>query len=453
MDQLYYSFLSLAKVKSTSSGNSIPLEGMKLIGALAHKYSIPVTWIVDSQSAEKSREFLLKGHQEYDDDIVLAIDISRFFHESGTNPKSKAEEIVILRQELPDFIKSEREKIREILPWTKANIIATDRKSETLIEILEESDCIGLWGYNWSEGGDLGCPWSFFYPSKNHYNLPSQSSDGIVAVESTSLDLNAVFHSGNPEVFSPYPKSLKMSGLYKAEGISYPKTLIREYLKNRSWNRFIIFVQQQPAYQMEYDNYESYAKGTISELSDILAEFFYEILWNPDIQAVSLRQAIQSYKDRFNYTENCCMVFDGIVSLNMDINFYVPPVPKQKPPYPLSFFYYDRECLMVFEEGKMMPVEMRNYLNPPFDSKGYVEREIPSISSFHPARDRDKLILEFEIESVKQMPFGLVIWDDHSLFSLVSTNAKMVKWIGNYLLFVRLDLEEGLNRLQVSLTI
>ena len=78
---------------------------------------------------------------------------------------------------------------------------------------------------------------------------------------------------------------------------------------------------------------------------------------------------------------------------------------------------------------------------------------MPSISSFRPTRDRDKLIMEFEIESIKQMPFGLAIWDDHSMFSLVSTNARMVKWIGNYLLFIRLDLEEGLNQIEVSLTI
>ena len=101
----------------------------------------------------------------------------------------------------------------------------------------------------------------------------------------------------------------------------------------------------------------------------------------------------------------------------------------------------------------MTPVEMRNYFRPPFESRYYVEKEMPSISQFRPSRDREKLILEFEIESVKRMPFGLVIWDDHSMFSLVSTNARLVRWIGNYLLFIRMDLEEGLNRIEMSLTI
>ena len=101
----------------------------------------------------------------------------------------------------------------------------------------------------------------------------------------------------------------------------------------------------------------------------------------------------------------------------------------------------------------MTPIEMRNYFRPPFDSRHHLEKEMPSISSFRPDRDRDKLILEFEIESIKQMPFGLAIWDDHSMFNLVSTNARLVKWIGTHLLFIRLDLQEGLNRVEISLTI
>ena len=147
------------------------------------------------------------------------------------------------------------------------------------------------------------------------------------------------------------------------------------------------------------------------------------------------------------------MAFDSIVPPHIDVNFHVPPEPQQKPPYPFTFFYYDRECQLIFREGQMTPVEMRNYFRPPFDSRHYLEKEMPSISSFRPARDRDKLILEFEIESIKQMPFGLAIWDDHSTFSLVSTNARLVKWIGTHLLFIRLDLQEGLNRVEVSLTI
>jgi hypothetical protein len=254
-------------------------------------------------------------------------------------------------------------------------------------------------------------------------------------------------------VFSAEPSALKRSKLYENRDINYPKALLDEYLRNCSWNRFLIFLQQQPAYQMEYASYDDYDKGTIGDLADILGSFFHEVVFSEDIQPLSLPEAISLYRREFEYTEACYMAFDGIVPLQADIDFYAPPEPKQKPPYPFTFFYYDRECELVFEEGQMTPVQMRNYIHPPFESRYYMEKEMPSISSFRPARDRDKLILEFEIESIKQMPFGLTIWDNHSMFSLVSTNARLVKWVGTYLLFIRMDLEEGLNRVEVSLVI
>jgi len=469
--QLLYTFLSLAATRDTPSGKTAPVEGMKLIAALAHRHGIPVTWIVDSQSVQESKNVLLQGRQECGDDVILLIDISRVLEENGAAPTSKAEEVVVLRQKLPDLILSEQGKVKETLPWAEVNVVAADVKTEVLIEILDELDCIGLWGYRCGE--EYGCPWSFFYASREHHDAPSQHAGGLVAVESISLDLNAAFHSGNSSVFSAVPNALRMSGLcasraayqpihaepvggrfYDAgEDIEYGKALLDEYSENCSWNRFLVFLQQQSAYEMEYASYDEYDKGTISEIANILDGFFRQVASNPGIQALTLPQAIHLYRREFEYTESCYMAFDSIVPLHTDIDFYVPPEPKQKPPYPFTFFYYDRECQLIFREGQMTPIEMRNYIHPPFESRYYIEKEMPSISDFRPARDRDKLIMEFEIESIKQMPFGLAIWDDHSMFSLVSTNARLVKWIGTYLLFIRMDLEEGLNRVEVSLII
>ena len=473
--QLFYTFLASAINRDMSSGKAAPLEGMKLLGALAHRYDVPVTWIVDSESVQESRDILTQGHREYGDELVLYINVSHIFEESGAIPASEAEEIVVLRQRLPDLILSEQNKIREMLPWADIKVAAVDVKTDVLIEILLELDFAGLWGYRWSPAAsapsrrraadssappadDLpveGSPWGFFYASGEHHDAPSQSAGGLVAAESASLDLNSVFHTGNPYVFCADPGALRKSGLSLDEQVNYPRALLDEYLKNRSWNRFVSFIQQQPAHEMEYANYDEYDRGTIRDIASMLESFLQTAASNPDIQILSLPQAIQLYKNEFEYTEGCCMVFDGIVPPHVEINYFVPPEPKQKqkPPYPFMFFYYDNECQLVFREGDMTPVEMRNYFRPPFESRRYVEKETPSISRFRPSRDRDKLILEFEIESVKRMPFGLAIWDDHSMFSLVSTNARLVKWIGDYLLFIRMDLEEGLNRIEVSLTI
>ncbi len=293
----------------------------------------------------------------------------------------------------------------------------------------------------------------FFYASHDHYNIPSNYQGKIVAIENSSANLTAAYYSGNCEIFSATPVSIEMSGLCSGDNLSYASALLKEFLKNSEWNRFIIFVQQQPAINMEYDSYNNYAKGTIEGIGKILESFFQEVESNPNIKHLTLSQAVKVYKENFDQTEACYMVFDNILSLQTETNFYIPPKPKQKPPYPLTFFYYDHECQLIFKEGQMTPIEVKNYIIPPYESKYYIEKEIPSISSFHPMRDRDKLIMEFEIESLKRMPYGLAIWDDHSMFSLVSTNARSVKWIGNYLLFIRLNLEEGTNLIEISLRI
>ena len=435
-----------------------PTEGAKLISALAHKHGIPITWIINGDCIKEVSDVISQGHSEFGDDIVIMIDPTVIFDQVGIIPSSKAEETVILRQRLPELIISEQQKVKSILPWSDGKIIGSAFKSPALIQILDELDCIGLWGYRWEDessdgSSDKGCPWSFFFASKDHYNIPSPLSKNVVAIESSSLDLNAVFHTNNPHVFSVNPKSLWMSGLCTDKDDSYGKALLGEYLKNCQWNRFLTFTQELNAYNMEYASYDIYNRGTIAGLAKITDSFFGEVESNAEIQAFSLNDAINLYKGSFDRTEACSMVFDSIIPQQAEVKFFLPPEPKRKPPYPLMFFYYDSECHLIFREGQMTPVEVKNYAQPPFESRQYIEKDVPSISKFYPSRDRERLIMEFEIESTKRMPYGLVIWDDHSMFSLVSTSARSVKWIGNDLLFLRLDLDDGLNRVEIILSI
>ncbi|MBD3185163.1 hypothetical protein GF312_22980 [Candidatus Poribacteria bacterium] len=455
-DKLVYSFLCPALTKITENNPDVPVEGMKLLSALAHKFSLPVTWLVDSYSANQASNIINNGHHEYGDQIILHINISGIFKEKEIAPSSKAEEVLLLQQHLPDLLDEEIRKVKEALPWWEFNVVSVDAKSEAILEIFQDKGCKGLWGYRWNDDDnntDKGCPWSFFFISKHYHNIPGQDESGIVGIEQNSLNLNSAYHSGNYQVFSVVPKSMRDSKLIANKNLSYANALINEYIKNVSWNRFLTFIQAQSAWDMQYSSYQEYNKGTIEELVDILNGFFREVRLNKNIQPITILDAVKYYKNQFSRTESCSMLSGGIIPMNLDIEFFASTDPKKKPPYPMTFFYYDHECQMIFNEGEMFPVEMRNYFRPPFDTQSYIEKEIPTMSSFRPSRDREKLIMEFDIESIKKMPFGLTIWDDHSTFNLVSTNARAVKWIGNQLIFIRLDLEEGLNNIEVSLSI
>jgi hypothetical protein len=124
-----------------------------------------------------------------------------------------------------------------------------------------------------------------------------------------------------------------------------------------------------------------------------------------------------------------------------------------KSPRPSLFVYYDSESQLIFQDKNMLPVEMRNYISPQNEAANFLEYSPPTLSKFIPHRDRDKLIIKFELDSIKSMPYGLAFWGDHTQLKLVSSNASDVVWVGEYLLFVKLHLTSGANQFEVVLSI
>ncbi|MDE0505451.1 MAG: hypothetical protein OXI86_15340, partial [Candidatus Poribacteria bacterium] len=96
---------------------------------------------------------------------------------------------------------------------------------------------------------------------------------------------------------------------------------------------------------------------------------------------------------------------------------------------------------------------MKNYVSPPTESRHGVEFTLPKIEVFHPIRTREKLQMRFTLESSKAMPYAFAVWGNHEGLTLVNSNAKEVKWLGDQLLFVRVGLQPGQNEIEVVLTI
>ena len=108
---------------------------------------------------------------------------------------------------------------------------------------------------------------------------------------------------------------------------------------------------------------------------------------------------------------------------------------------------------MVFEEGKIEPIQVTNYISPPINSRNGAEVNLPQIEQFRPSRSRSQLRMQFILESTKAMPYGLAVWGNHAGLTLISSNAEEVTWLGDRLLFVRVNLQVGKNDVEVVLTI
>ena len=96
---------------------------------------------------------------------------------------------------------------------------------------------------------------------------------------------------------------------------------------------------------------------------------------------------------------------------------------------------------------------MKNYVSPPTDSRNGIEYTLPQIENFRPTRSRDQLRMQFTVESTKAMPYAFAIWGNHEGLRLAKSNAKTVTWLGDQLLFVRVQLQSGNNDIDVLLTI
>ena len=87
----------------------------------------------------------------------------------------------------------------------------------------------------------------------------------------------------------------------------------------------------------------------------------------------------------------------------------------------LLFSYYDAECQLVFEQGKIEPIQATNYISPPISSRNGAEVNLPQIEQFRPSRSRSQLRMQFTLESTKAMPYGLAVWGNHAGLTLATS--------------------------------
>lgn len=450
-------------------------EGTRLLADIAHKYNIPVTWAITSDTVQYLAKELTEWHSEFGDEPLLMLDIKKIWDsnwstltgvsefdadgenevtnvmDSSASPETVAEHIVKMREVLPSYIRTEWRKIQQALDWVNPSVAGVEWKNHVLVQALEQEGFRGLWGYHWDERGtivedDRGCPFGFFYPSGEQHNFSAPASGSITGIpyySAAHLDDDA--------------DNLRASLINNTIRHNYDL-----YVDNDRWNQWLCYVQHISALDVMQLGQESI---------DRLEAYFSHVASNDSTKLLPLSEMVDDYWTSCQQTEPTFIIANtpekrnNIDSVTIDPSIAIKPIESGIGTVRKTLFYYDSECQLTFIDGVMEPTEMKNYISPPVldnldrgvshqsASNHGVEYHLPKVLHFRPDRKRTRLHITFSIESTKAMPYGIVIWGNHLGLQLDSSNAKSVTWVDENLLFIRLALEHGQNDFEIVLTI
>jgi len=440
--KLIFTFASLAFTIDSDWGKGVPKEGMERIATVAHKYNIPVTWLIDPGSGKAMKNKADEWHKKFGDDIALVWGHSHATPSAYRNP-----------QEALDSLKS-------LFPWSKVELAASGTRSNEMLQSVKEEGLYGVWGSCWEQVGidritDKGAPWGYFYASDDNFKLPSLSGKGLVSVEWTTRDLLKALHSGAPTIYSSDPDDVGRTGLCTGDDIEYWKAMFDNYIRNISTNKFVFFPQHQEAHEMEHsDVCSAYSTEEIVNSEKMLNAFFaYVKSFGNMIEYKTIPQAAQLYKDNFTETEPSVMLFDDAPARKPPF-WYAAYSNRATGPWPKTLLYYDKECQLAFIEDQFKPIMHRDYIHnrKVYDPKYYKVEYTPEVKIKTPWEKVEFTEIPIEITTDREMPYAVTLWYDFNRFKIKSiTGAKYFGPVENQVLLLRLDLKKGVNKIFVQL--
>ena len=401
---------------------------MRRLAEIAHKNGIPITWGVGATSARSFAADLTEWHTSHGDEVMLMVDVAPIWGAGADSDdlSQSAEHIVTMREKLPDFISAERDRVQRAIEWANPVVAGAGQKNHVLLYALAQIGFAGLWGYGWGDETDEGCPFGCFFPSADKHNFCGASTSQVVGIPHTSL-LPAQTSLGSEETEDTDSQTEILNGAAQ-QGFDC-------YAANAAWNRWLAYIQRIDPVEV--------ASLTEEQLNGLDAYLAY-VREAPETQIMSLPDVVRVCQENGEQTQPTFLVTapnsggEDAASTDSD---------------KLLFSYYDAECQLVFEEGKIEPIQVTNYISPPVSSRNGTEVNLPQIEQFRPSRSRSQLRMQFTLESTKAMPYGLAVWGNHAGLTLATSNAQEVTWLGDRLLFVRVNLQVGKNEIEVVLTI
>ncbi len=442
-ENLIYTFVSYASHYDTPWGKGTAIDGIDRTAALAHRYGIPVTWIVNGGSVPVLQERIQAWHEQYGDDVILQ---TPFFIEDAGASKEKFKQA----------LERDWRIVQEAFPWAKTKVAARGKIYNELIEALEELDFRGMWGYCWEQVWwdgitHKGIPWGSWYVDPARYKVPHPGKGKIVACEWTARDLHATYHSGSPVIYSTDPNDVLRAGLCSGRDIAYWKNLFRDYLANTAHNDQVFFLQQQEAHEMEYsERFAVFPSSHVEACAGMLELFFAHITQYP-ITLTTLPKAVEMYHAKNEATAPAYMLTRD-TEVRPAVNEYTMTLGGTGAgPWPDAFLFYDRECQMAFVKGETAPRMLRNYVGKA-SMHGEFEEPVPQVFVSGYEKSERRIRMTFEIGHYGPAPFGLTYWDDLSGYVVESCSEGVdARIIQGELAFLRFQLTGGPAAIELSL--
>ena len=433
MSEMIYTFAALA---ARHKDGATCDKGMRLLADTLHPYGVKITWIVSVQSAHIMAKALTEWHEAFGDDVALCL-----------------EQVSVGDEGKKAAVAEARDALRQLLPWSSVTVAGAGHTDSEMIPILEELGFEGLWGFCWEQIEvdditDRGCPWGVYYIDRDERLRPARGR-GLVAMEWTSRDLLKSFHSGNPCLYSTDPNDVARGGICSWEDISYWKGLADNYRRNTRYNEHVFLLQHQEAHEQERsDLCRCYTEEDIREGAVMLEEFVKYV--KDDVRMMTLPEAAAFYRKTYAHTPSSYMLWEDTPTppCNPDYVWSTSPGP-----WPKTFLYHDRDAQMMFIEGKVEPVCIRNYRRPWRPGEFFAERDIPKTELVSNSRLRWRRELEIKVTSPCAMPYGLALWGDFALYQIDEAPGLIEgKILSRELLFLRYDVAEGESLLRVKLS-
>jgi hypothetical protein len=440
--KLIFTFASLAYTIDSDWGKGVPEQGMERIARVAHKYNIPVTWLIDPGSGKVMKNKIDEWHKSFGDDIALV-----WGHSHATPTAYRNPQVAL-------------DSLRILFPWAAVKVAASGTRSNVMFAEIKRAGLSGVWGSCWEQVGidritDRGAPWGYFYAAADNFKLPALTGDGLVSVEWTTRDLLKSLHSSAPTIYSSDPDDVGRTDLCTGDDIEYWKAFFDNYIRNIAHNEVVFFPQHQEAHEMEYsDVCRAYSPEEIEKSQKMLDAFFaYVKSYGEMVDFMTIPEAVRYYKENFRETEPSVMLFDDAPARKPPF-WYGAYSNRAAGPWPKTLLFYDKECQLAFIEDQFKPILHRDYTQTrAVDDPDYYEVfYTPQVKIKTPWEPVEFTEIHIEIVSQKAMPYALTLWYDFSRFRIDHIDgAHFFGPIEKQVVLLRIDLKKGLNKIFVQL--